>query len=52
MALASQASLIVRREEGKEKVLKYRAGGGGLGRLEDTPRLRVGGRRQKNEITG
>lgn len=47
MALASQALLIVRREGREGEGSEYRAGGGGLGRLEGHPRLRVGGRRQR-----
>ena len=47
MALASQALLIVRREGRDGEGSEYRAGGGGLGRLEGHPRSRVGGRRQR-----
>ena len=37
MALASQALLIVRREGREGEGSEYRAGGGGLGRLESLP---------------
>lgn len=47
MALASQAPLIARRGGREGGGSEYRGGGGGLGRLEGHPRLRVGGRRQR-----